>query len=112
MNLLWLKGLSATAILAVTLMTGMMALRSFKRRSNSLYLGDALADGVFLGAAFFHLFPDAIKGFERIGILQAYGYTAVLIIMSYLLLMLTEKILTYQNQKHQSINAKGHSCNQ
>lgn len=38
--------------------------RAYPKHNHLLELGDAFASGIFLGAALFHLLPDAIKGFQ------------------------------------------------
>lgn len=53
------KLLTAALIIAITLASGHVALRSLSRQHKIWQISDAFADGVFLGLALFHLLPDA-----------------------------------------------------
>ena len=62
MSLLDYKWITAGVIALLTLLAGFASLHFIKRYQRFLQMGDAFADGIFLGVAAFHLFPDAIHG--------------------------------------------------
>lgn len=62
MSLFIYKGSIAVIVVFVTLAAGFSSLRFMRRYQHFLAVGDAFADGIFLGAAAFHLFPDALQG--------------------------------------------------
>lgn len=60
-------------------------------QAESVGLGEAIASGIFLGAAFFHMLPDAIKLFD-----QLYGFSypipEVICVFGFLLLLFLERL--------------------
>ena len=67
MTLIGFKWLTAALIALITLSAGYASLRFIQRYQHflAIQIGDALADGIFLGAAAFHLFPQAINGLKK-----------------------------------------------
>lgn len=99
MNLLDLKWLAALVIFGVTLLTGFLSIGFTLRFRQQLEMGDAVANGIFIGAAVFHLLPEAISGFEAVGSSFAYANTAILLLASYFVFWLIEKALMLRNEK-------------
>lgn len=62
-------------------------------------LGEALASGIFLGAAFFHMLPEAIRSFAEIyGNTIAYPVPEVICMLGFLLMLFLERLsLFYQS---------------
>ncbi len=97
MSLLLFKVLAAAIILITSLVAGVRTL--YKCRHNPNYhlleLGEALAGGVFLGIAFFHMLPDA-----QADLYQAYGnlsypYANLLCVLGFVLLLFLEKVILH-----------------
>lgn len=59
--------------------------------SESVEVGEALASGIFLGAAFFHLLPDAVKQFNHLYPLLSYPLPEVICVAGFLFLLLLER---------------------
>jgi solute carrier family 39 (zinc transporter), member 1/2/3 len=103
MTLLGLKWLAAGVILGITLLSGLLSVRFTSRYRQQLGIGDALANGVFIGAALFHLIPDAITNFQPIKTDFIYLKVTGLIALSYLAFWSIEKVFmrTKRSTKHQ-----------
>jgi hypothetical protein len=67
-ELVYYKALAALIIFLVSITIAIYPLKKHKalKQTESLELGEALASGIFLGAAFFHMLPDAIKLFNQL----------------------------------------------
>ena len=92
MTLLHFKWLAALIIFGVTLLTGLLSIGFAARFRKQLEIGDAVANGIFIGAALFHLLPEAIIGFQQIDSHSAYIQTILLFVASYSIFWLIEKI--------------------
>ena len=92
MNLLHFKSLAAIIIFSVTLLTGFLSIGFTTRFRKQLEIGDAVANGIFIGAALFHLLPEAIEGFQRVGSHFTYTHTVLLLAASYFIFWLIEKV--------------------
>jgi len=62
------------------------------RQAEFIDLGDALASGIFLGAAFFHMLPDAIKTFGMIYGNNTYPIPEAVCIAGFLLFLFLERL--------------------
>ena len=88
MSLLELKIIAALAILAVGIVGGIIPLLAARHATSRrfLSLGNALAGGIFLGAGFIHLLPEAGEALEGVvdyplaPLLAAVGVVALLLI--------------------------------
>lgn len=94
MSLITYKWLTATIVAITTLLAGFASLHFIRRYQRILEVGDALADGIFLGAAIFHLFPNALRSLiPHFGVLMAYVAALVLVGCGFLLLYFLECFL-------------------
>ena len=93
MTLLGFKWLAAIIILSISLLTGLASIVFASRYQKQLEIGDAVANGIFIGAALFHLFPSAIDDFRHIGLYFVYTETIALIVFSFIILWLIEQVL-------------------
>jgi len=94
MPLLAYKLLAALLIGLMTILVGLGSLQIIRRHQGLLSLGDALADGIFIGVALFHLVPDAVKGFlTSHSPTAAYGLTILFTAAGFLLLLSLERLL-------------------
>jgi zinc transporter 1/2/3 len=68
MSLTAYKFLAALVIFITSLAAVIYPLktRAYPKHNNLLELGDAFASGIFLGAALFHMLPDATLGFAKV----------------------------------------------
>jgi zinc transporter ZupT len=62
------------------------------KHAESIGLGEALASGIFLGAAFFHMLPDAITRFNQIDIHTTYPIPEAICVLGFLLLLFLERL--------------------
>lgn len=77
-------------------MAGFTSLRFIRRYQHFLDVGNAFTDGIFLGTAAFHIFPDSLQG---IPIMLAILITFV----GFFLLFIFERWIIYREKKRQAI---------
>ena len=105
MTLFIYKWLIAAVIAIITLTVGLASLKFIRRFQHLLSLGDAFADGIFLGVAAFHLFPDALNEFTVYHhLLTAYLFTLILVIGGFCLLLLLERIMLRREMQRATIS--------
>lgn len=104
MSLLSYKTLACLLIFLTSMATVIVPLkkRELLKHTESLGWGEALASGIFLGAAFFHLLPDAINDFHKLNHALNYPVPEVICVGSFLLMLLLER-LTFFNRQYQSV---------
>jgi zinc transporter 1/2/3 len=79
--------------------------RARPKHNLPLELGDAFASGIFLGAALFHMLPDATQGFSAIyGAAYHYPLAEILCAGGFLLLLLLERLSQNKNLFHRATN--------
>jgi zinc transporter 1/2/3 len=88
------KVLAALLIFLTSIATVIHPLRkrSVSSHLESIELGEALASGIFLGAAFFHMLPDAIKTFSRFDSALIYPVPEMICVGGFLLLLFLERL--------------------
>lgn len=91
MSLSLFKTLTIVIIFFLTLGTGFLPIRFAKKYSPILHYGDAFASGVFLGAAFIHLLPDAESSFASVCPSVHYPLAQLVCIITFLILFVLEK---------------------
>lgn len=94
MTLILYKTLSALFILLVSLAVVIYPLKrqSLLKHAESVELGEALASGIFLGMAFFHMLPDAIKTFTTLYGASIYPIAEMICVGGFLLLLFLERL--------------------
>lgn len=105
MTLLLYKSLAALLIFLISIVTVIYPLRKkiTLQHTEGLGLGEALASGIFLGAAFFHMLPDSIKIFGQLYPQWNYPIPEVICVGGFLFLLLLERLSisrTTVNSKH------------
>jgi solute carrier family 39 (zinc transporter), member 1/2/3 len=97
MLLLPLKILAICLILLISLLVGLAPIRS--HASNPAYKGsgltEALASGIFLGAALFHMLPSAEAGFHSLFGNLHFPYANLLCALGFLLLLFLEQAILH-----------------
>ena len=87
-------------------LTSMVISLYLLRRNNGMNQGEkvgiweALASGIFLGAAFFHMLPDAIRGFATIYPGVTYPVPELVCVGGFLLLLFLERISLVNHHAH------------
>lgn len=96
-SLLILKIIAALALFATSLITGLGPIRVWLNKPHhpSLALSEALAGGIFLGAAFFHMLPQATSEFAAILGSQKLPLANLLCGFGFASLLLLEKVIIH-----------------
>ncbi len=94
MTLLVYKLIAALLIFLVSIISIIHPLKKkhAPKHSESAHLGDALASGIFLGAAFFHMLPDSIRLFNHLYPVMTYPLAEWISVMGFLFLLLLERL--------------------
>ncbi len=90
----------ATIIFAITVISG-FAPFALKLKNPDKYdfpVGEALANGVFLGAGLVHMLPDAHNGFSKLG--YDYPWSFVICGITFLFFLLSEHISFFVKEKN------------
>ena len=92
MSLLAIKIMAALAILAIGIIGGLIPLIASRRQAGRrfLSLGNALAGGIFLGAGFIHLLPEAAEALEEV---VDYPLAALLAALGVGILLLIDRVV-------------------
>lgn len=99
MTLFGFKWLAASIILFISLLTGFASIGFAHRYQRQLEIGDAVANGIFIGAAVFHLLPNAVRVFQPIGFHFVYTKSIALVVFSFITLWLIEQVLLRRKEK-------------
>ncbi len=96
-TLLTYKFIAAFLIFLVSLTTVIYPLKKLKNQhrvdhAESFELGEAFASGIFLGAAFFHLLPEAVRTFHELYNTITYPVPELMCVIGFLLLLFLERL--------------------
>jgi len=93
-SLFFYKSIAALLIFLISVVAILYPLRKKHTHTHteSLELGEALASGIFLGAAFFHLLPDAIALFNQIYPHTSYPIPELICVGGFLLMLFLERL--------------------
>lgn len=95
MTLIFYKIIAALLIFFVSIAAILYPLRKKRpelEHTESLELGEALASGIFLGAAFFHLLPEAIQSFSALYPTGHYPLAELVCVGGFLLMLFLERL--------------------
>ncbi len=94
MTLIDYKIIAALLIFLASIVTVIYPLRDKDKvkRDDSLELGEALASGIFLGVAFFHMLPSAVTIFSHLYPQTTYPIAEAVCVSGFLLLLLLERL--------------------
>ncbi|MEO8400223.1 MAG: ZIP family metal transporter [Gammaproteobacteria bacterium] len=97
MTLILYKDLAALLIFltAVLVIIYPIKSRALPKHNRTLELADAFASGIFLGAALFHMLPDAIKDFSTVLHNNSYPIAELFCAAGFLLLLFLERLSNY-----------------
>lgn len=100
MSLVLYKSLAGILIFIVSIIAVIYPIRAriYPSHNHFLELGDAFASGIFLGAALFHMLPDAILNFAEIMPNVHYPLAESLCAAGFLLLLFLERLAQYSSQ--------------
>jgi zinc transporter ZupT len=93
-NLVIYKVAAALLIFIASLATVIYPLKKKTKLTHmeSFQIGEALASGIFLGAAFFHMLPDSIKMFTHLYGTLTFPIPEVICVLGFLFLLLLERV--------------------
>ncbi len=95
------KILAALAIFSAAFFAGILPAQFDEKSTKTRFLAEALASGIFIGAALFHILPDAQKGFSQLQV--NYGVAILLCVIGFIMLVLIERTsITLNNTTHHS----------
>lgn len=97
MSLITFKIMASLFIFIVAMLAGLLPLQVRHFHPGSRHLTDSITNGIFLGAAIFHMLPDSQAGFNGLGLNQ-YPYALLLCFSGLILLQIVKYITIYFNQ--------------
>lgn len=89
MSLTTFKIIASVLIFLVAMIAGILPKRLKHMHTDSHHFADSLTNGIFLGAAIFHMLPEAQEGFRKLGFSQ-YPYAILLCILGFIFLQITK----------------------
>lgn len=96
------KAVVALVVFFVSTATIIYPLRKKRvfKHTDAIELSEALASGIFLGAAFFHMLPDAIKSFQTLYGTVQYPVPEIICVSGFLLLLFLERLSLANTSAH------------
>jgi len=104
-TLFYYKLIAAIFIFLISMVTAIYPLKKKTALSHpeSVELGEALASGIFLGAAFFHLLPESIQLFSQLYGHIRYPVPEVICLSGFLLMLFLERLSIIAPSHHAKI---------
>src|SRR5688572_20404177 len=102
MSLILYKSIAALLIFLTSLLACIYPLRTraLPKHHLPLELADAFASGIFLGAALFHMLPDAAYSLQNIYPQFQYPLSELLCALGFLLLLFFERLSELSQQRN------------
>lgn len=102
MSLIFYKIIAALLIFLISIVSVIYPLKqkASLKHGESAQLGEALASGIFLGAALFHMLPDAINLFQHIYGQITYPIPEAVCVLGFLLLLFLERLSLISTKVH------------
>lgn len=97
MSLITFKIMAGVFIFIIAMLAGLLPMQLGHFHSGSRHLTDSITNGIFLGAAVFHMLPDAQAGFNAIG-MDHYPYAILFCFSGFILLQLVKYTTLYFKQ--------------
>lgn len=109
MNIVSIKILAAIFIWCISLFGGVVAFYLRKKQQHTphiLYFAEAFAGGIFLGAALFHMLPDATAAFGKLYPHNSYPFANLICAGGFCVLLFLEQSIFYFSNlpKHAVVN--------
>ena len=106
MTLVYYKASAALLIFLVSIATSFYLLKkkSALRHPESVELGEALASGIFLGIAFFHMLPESIRLFGQAYSAITYPIPEAICLAGFLLMLFLERLSVITSARHTSFS--------
>lgn len=104
-TLLSFKIIAAIAIFSAAFFAGILPAMFDEKPGRGRFLAEALASGIFIGAALFHMLPDAQNGFTTLDI--SYPVAILLCVSGFILLTIIERSSKTLNKKMHSAKITG-----
>ncbi len=98
MDLLTFKMTCALALFAAAILAGIIPLFVGDRHPRALCLFEAIASGVFLGAALFHMLPAAQISFKALSY-ASYPFAILFCVIGFLFLLVVERIVNANSDR-------------
>lgn len=102
MELFYFKLIAAASLLVASLATGLPPVRLWLNNPNhpSIPVAEAFAGGIFLGAALFHMLPDAQLAFGKVLPTDAFPYANLICAAGFATLLLLQKLTAALTKRH------------
>lgn len=94
MEVFWFKILSIVFILISGIVGGLFPIgKSIKGKSIRLVYGNAFAGGVFLGAGFMHMLPDAQSNFASLNLQSDFPFAAFIAGLGFMVILFIDRVI-------------------
>jgi solute carrier family 39 (zinc transporter), member 1/2/3 len=97
MSLITFKIIASLLIFIVAMLVGLLPIQIKHLHVGTRHIRDSITNGIFLGAAIFHMLPDAQAGFSGLGY-SNYPYAVLLCFSGFILLQLIKYVTLYFRQ--------------
>lgn len=104
-TLLSFKIVAAIAVFSAAFFAGLLPTQFTEKSGRGRFLAEALASGIFIGAALFHMLPDAQHGFAQLDV--SYPVAITLCVIGFIMLILIERTSITLNKKLHSSQITG-----
>ncbi|MBA2655279.1 MAG: ZIP family metal transporter [Gammaproteobacteria bacterium] len=106
MSLITFKVVAGIVIFIVSMLAGLLPMHMGHFHEGSRHLTDSITNGIFLGAAIFHMIPDSQAGFAALGMIN-YPYAILLCLAGFIFLQLIKYLTLYFNKAGDSSKLNG-----
>jgi solute carrier family 39 (zinc transporter), member 1/2/3 len=106
MSLITFKIMASISIFIVAVLAGLLPMQLGHFHTDSHPITDSVTNGIFLGAAVFHMLPDSQAGFNMIG-MNHYPYAILLCICGFILLQIIKYMTLYFSQSSDNVKLNG-----
>lgn len=102
MELFYFKLAAAAMLLLASLISGLGPVRIWLNKPNhsSIPIAEAFAGGIFLGAALFHMLPEAQAAFSKVLRSDAFPYANLICAIGFATLLLLQKLTAALTKRH------------
>lgn len=107
MSLIFYKAIAGFLIFLIALLVVIYPIktRAHPKHNHLLELGDAFASGIFLGAALFHMLPEAIHNFYHVLGNNTYPIAEFFCAGGFLILLFLERLSHFSSHEHKPTNS-------